>query len=105
MGEVAGALADWTIVTSDNPRSEDPLAIISDIERGIKKTGPKNYKIIPDREKAIEQALSMGEKGDHVLVAGKGHENYQILKEKTIHFDDAEVIRKILEKRSKPRSG
>lgn len=105
MGEVAGALADWTIVTSDNPRSEDPLAIISNIEAGIKKTGTKNYQIIPDREKAIEQALSLGEKGDYVLVAGKGHENYQMFKDKTIPFDDAEVIRKILEKRSKPRSG
>ena len=96
MGEVAGNLADWTILTSDNPRSEDPLAIISDIEKGIKKTGAKNYKILPDREEAIEHALSFGEKGDYILVAGKGHEDYQIIKDKIIPFKDADVIRGIL---------
>ena len=96
MGEVAGNLADWTILTSDNPRSEDPLAIISDIEKGIKKTGAKNYKILPDRKEAIEHALSFGEKGDYILVAGKGHEDYQIIKDKVIPFKDADVIRVIL---------
>jgi len=96
MGEVAGNLADWTILTSDNPRSEDPLAIISDIEKGIKKTGAKNYKILPDRKEAIEHALSFGEKGDYILVAGKGHEYYQIIKDKVIPFKDADVIRGIL---------
>lgn len=99
MGEVAGALADWTILTSDNPRSEDPLAIISEIEKGIKKTGIKNYKVLPDREEAIEHALSLGEKGDYILVAGKGHENYQIVKDKIIPFNDSEVIRKILKRK------
>jgi len=99
MGEAAGTLSDWAIITSDNPRSEDPLAIISDIEKGIKKTGTQNYEIIPDRRAAIEHALSLGEKGDYILVAGKGHEDYQILGDKTIHFDDAEVIREILEAR------
>jgi UDP-N-acetylmuramoyl-L-alanyl-D-glutamate--2,6-diaminopimelate ligase len=99
MGEAAGTLSDWAIITSDNPRSEDPLAIISDIEKGIKKTGTQNYEIIPDRRAAIEHALSIGEKGDYILVAGKGHEDYQILGDKTIHFDDAEVIREILEAR------
>ncbi len=99
MGEAAGTLSDWAIITSDNPRSEDPLAIISDIEKGIKKTGTQNYEIIPDRRAAIEQALSLGEKGDYILVAGKGHEDYQILGDTTIHFDDAEVIREILEAR------
>jgi len=96
MGEVAGNLADWTILTSDNPRSEDPLAIISDIEKGIKKTGAKNYKILPDRKEAIEHALFFGEKGDYILVAGKGHEDYQIIKDKVIPFKDADVIRVIL---------
>ena len=99
MGEAAGTLSDWAIITSDNPRSENPLAIISDIEKGIKKTGTQNYEIIPDRKAAIEHALSIGEKGDYILVAGKGHEDYQILGNKTIHFDDAEVIREILEAR------
>ena len=99
MGEAAGRLADWTIITSDNPRSEDPLAIISDIEAGIKKTGTKNYQIIPDRREAIEQALSLAAKGDYILVAGKGHEDYQIIKDKILHFDDAEVIQEILQKK------
>ncbi len=99
MGEAAGRLADWTIITSDNPRSEDPLAIISDIEAGIKKTGTKNYQIIPDRREAIEQALTLAVKGDYILVAGKGHEDYQIIKDKILHFDDAEVLREILNKK------
>jgi len=99
MGEVAGRLADWTIITSDNPRSEDPLAIISDIEAGIKKTGTQNYQIIPDRREAIEQALSLGTEGDYILVAGKGHEDYQIIKDQILHFDDAEVIQEILHKK------
>lgn len=99
MGEAAGRLADWTIITSDNPRSEDPLAIISDIEAGIKKTGTQNYQIIPDRREAIEQALSLAARGDYILVAGKGHEDYQIIKDKVLHFDDAEVIQEILHKK------
>lgn len=99
MGKAAGSLADWTIITSDNPRTEDPLAIISDIEKGIQKAGSDNYEVIPDRRKAIEHALSIGQKGDTILVAGKGHEDYQIFKDKTIHFDDAEVIREILSKK------
>jgi UDP-N-acetylmuramoyl-L-alanyl-D-glutamate--2,6-diaminopimelate ligase len=97
MGEVAGTLSDWTILTSDNPRSEDPLAIISDIEKGIKKTGTKNYEILPDRKEAIEHALFIGEKEDYILFAGKGHEDYQIIKDKIIPFKDADVIRGILE--------
>jgi len=97
MGEVAGNLSDLTILTSDNPRSEDPLAIISDIEKGIKKTGTKNYEILPNRKEAIEHALSVGERGDYILVAGKGHENYQVIKDKIIPFKDADVIRSILE--------
>ena len=99
MGEAAGRLADWTIITSDNPRSEDPLAIISDIEAGIKKTGTQNYQIIPNRREAIEQALSLGTEGDYILVAGKGHEDYQIIKDQILHFDDAEVIQEILQKK------
>jgi UDP-N-acetylmuramoyl-L-alanyl-D-glutamate--2,6-diaminopimelate ligase len=97
MGKAAGTLSDWTIITSDNPRSEEPMAIISDIEKGIQKTGTQNYQIIPDRRDAIAHALSLGEKGDYILVAGKGHEDYQIIKDKITHFDDAEVIREILQ--------
>jgi UDP-N-acetylmuramoyl-L-alanyl-D-glutamate--2,6-diaminopimelate ligase len=93
MGEVAGKTAHWTIITSDNPRSEDPMDIISDIEKGIKKTGTKKYQIIPDRRKAIRKAISMGKKGDYVLIAGKGHEKIQIIKDKVIPFDDVQVAK------------
>jgi len=105
MGKVAGALADWTIITSDNPRSEDPLAIIAEIEKGIKETGEKKYEIQPDRKKAIEQALALGKKGDYILVAGKGHEDYQIIGDKIIPFKDAEVIREILQKMEEEKVG
>jgi UDP-N-acetylmuramoyl-L-alanyl-D-glutamate--2,6-diaminopimelate ligase len=97
MGQVAGTLADWTIITSDNPRSEDPLAIISAIEKGIKKTGQNKYEIQPDRREAIKKALTQGKEGDYILVAGKGHEDYQIIGDKVLPFKDAEVIREILQ--------
>jgi len=96
MGEAAATLADQSIITSDNPRSEDPQAIIADIEQGFIHKGAKNYAIVPDREAAIARALAEARKGDYVLIAGKGHESYQIFKDKTIHFDDAEVVRSIL---------
>jgi len=98
MAEVAGLFADWTFLTSDNPRSEDPLTIIHEIEQGVLKTGTKKYSIVPDRREAIEQALIFAKKGDTVLVAGKGHENYQVLKDKVIPFHDGKVIREILKK-------
>jgi len=99
MGEVAGRLADFTIITSDNPRSEDPLAIIADIEIGIKKSGHAQYEIEVDRRKTIERALSIARPGDTILVAGKGHESYQIIGDRVISFNDAEIIRELLEKR------
>jgi UDP-N-acetylmuramoyl-L-alanyl-D-glutamate--2,6-diaminopimelate ligase len=97
MGDVAARLADWTVLTSDNPRSEDPLGIIADIEKGFTKNGAKNYEVVPDRKEAIRKALSLADKGDYVLVAGKGHEDYQIFKEGAIHFSDTEVIKALLE--------
>ncbi|OGD19757.1 MAG: hypothetical protein A2Y69_02615, partial [Candidatus Aminicenantes bacterium RBG_13_59_9] len=97
MGEVAGRLADLVFITSDNPRSEDPMAIIAEIEKGVKRAGMKNYRIIPDRRQAIEQALRAGKRNDYILVAGKGHEPYQIIKDNTLPFHDGEVIRKILQ--------
>jgi UDP-N-acetylmuramoyl-L-alanyl-D-glutamate--2,6-diaminopimelate ligase len=97
MGEAAGSLADWTIITSDNPRSEPPMAIISEIEKGIKKTGAQKYSIQPDRREAIKQALSLARENDFVLVAGKGHEDYQIIQNKILPFDDVVIIREILE--------
>ncbi len=96
MGEVAGKYADWTILTSDNPRTEDPMGILEDIENGIKKTGPERYEIESDRRSAIRKALLRAKKGDCVLVAGKGHEDYQILKDKAIPFKDTNVIRSFL---------
>jgi len=96
MGEVAAKLADWTYLTSDNPRSEDPLAIIADIEKGFLLQSSKNYRVVPDRRKAIEEALAEARKGDYVLVAGKGHETYQVFRDRTVSFDDSEVIRSIL---------
>jgi UDP-N-acetylmuramoyl-L-alanyl-D-glutamate--2,6-diaminopimelate ligase len=93
MGEVASTLADFAIVTSDNPRNEEPEEIIKDIVRGIKR---KNYQIIPERKAAIFAALEMARAKDIVLIAGKGHENYQVFKDRTIHFDDRETVRACL---------
>ena len=98
MGEVAGLFADWTFLTSDNPRSEDPLAILREIEKGVIKTGSKKYSVVLDRAEAIEKALAFAKKGDHVLVTGKGHESNQVLKDRVIPFKDGEVIRDILTK-------
>jgi UDP-N-acetylmuramoyl-L-alanyl-D-glutamate--2,6-diaminopimelate ligase len=97
MGDVAARLADWTIVTSDNPRQEDPLQIIADIEKGFRKNESAAYEIIPDRKEAIRKALELARKGDTVLIAGKGHEDYQIFKDRTIHFSDIEVASLLLE--------
>jgi UDP-N-acetylmuramoyl-L-alanyl-D-glutamate--2,6-diaminopimelate ligase len=96
MGEAAGQLADYVFLTSDNPRSEDPLAILHDIEKGVLKTGTKNYTLIADRREAIAKALGMARKGDIVLIAGKGHETYQEIKGQSHHFSDVETAREIL---------
>lgn len=95
MGRISGQLADFTIITSDNPRTEDPEMIINDIEEGIKETGAAYIKIV-DRREAIKYALMNARAKDIIVLAGKGHENYIILKDKTIHFDEREVIREIL---------
>lgn len=93
MGKVAGELANFAIVTSDNPRSEEPKAIADEVIAGIPNG---NYKVILDRSRAIEEALSLAKEGDCVLLAGKGHEAYQVLKNTTVAFDDREVARKLL---------
>jgi UDP-N-acetylmuramyl tripeptide synthase len=92
MGKVADGLSDFSWITSDNPRGEDPLRIISEIESGFQ-TRPKKYQVEPDRRKAIQAILRHAKPGDIVLVAGKGHETYQILADRTIHFDDREETR------------
>jgi UDP-N-acetylmuramoyl-L-alanyl-D-glutamate--2,6-diaminopimelate ligase len=96
MGVVACRGADRAFVTSDNPRSEDPLAIIADIEKGIRGAGLQNYTIEPDRGAAVAAAISEARTGDVVLIAGKGHEDYQILRDRTVPFDDREAARKAL---------
>lgn len=95
MGMAAGSSADYTIITSDNPRSEDPVGIILAIEDGVRETAG-DYEIVIDRRDAIEAALSMAREGDTVIIAGKGHEDYQVFADRTIHFDDREVAREIL---------
>jgi UDP-N-acetylmuramyl-tripeptide synthetase len=90
MGEVAGQNSDLAIVTSDNPRNEDPLQIIAEIEAGLKPTGCE-YKIVPDRREAIFQAVKSAQAGDVVIIAGKGHETYQIVGNDKFHFDDREA--------------
>ena len=95
MGRVAGRIADFCIVTSDNPRSEEPDAIIRDILEGMN-DAIAEYVVIENRRDAIEYAIKHARKDDVVVLAGKGHEDYQILKNETIHFDEREVIRDIL---------
>jgi UDP-N-acetylmuramoyl-L-alanyl-D-glutamate--2,6-diaminopimelate ligase len=95
MGEAAGRGSDFVVLTSDNPRSEDPRAIINDAMVGLQKTGVK-YTIEVDRKKAILLALGEARPGDIVLLAGKGHERLQITREGSRPFDDVEVVREAL---------
>ena len=94
MGAAAAALSDFLIVSSDNPRSEDPMAIIEEILPGIPKTTP--YIVIPDRAEAVRWAIENAQANDTVLLAGKGHETYQVIKTGTIHLDEREIIRDAL---------
>ncbi|MBI2988776.1 MAG: UDP-N-acetylmuramoyl-L-alanyl-D-glutamate--2,6-diaminopimelate ligase [Deltaproteobacteria bacterium] len=122
MGEIAGRLGDLAVLTSDNPRTEEPLGILEEVEAGVRKTGikkfqisdlrsqyselktknsklktEKGYYVEPDRRAAIRLALRLAHAGDLVLIAGKGHEDYQILGPRRIHFDDREVAREELD--------
>lgn len=102
MAEAAAELADFTIITSDNPRTESPERILLDIEVGMQRSGGKkydDYETLPDRAEAIRRALSLAKTGDLVLIAGKGHETYQIVGTNRIPFDDRQVARTILEER------
>lgn len=105
MGEVATALSDFVFVTSDNPRSEDPARIALDIEVGIRRQHRNNYQVTLDREQAIAAAIAMAQKGDIVLIAGKGHETYQIIGDQRFHFNDTEVARKHIEKQWQTSGG
>jgi UDP-N-acetylmuramoyl-L-alanyl-D-glutamate--2,6-diaminopimelate ligase len=99
MGEAAGSLSDVVILTSDNPRTEDPEKILAEVEFGIQKTG-KPYRKIADRREAIQQAIADARTNDLVLIAGKGHEDYQIIGREVSHFDDKEVALEALAQRS-----
>lgn len=94
MGKIGTELSDFAIITSDNPRTEDPFSIIDDIVEGINKD---NYTVVENRREAIKKAMTMAKEHDVIVIAGKGHEDYQILKDKTIHFDEREVIKEIIE--------
>lgn len=96
MGDIAASGSDRVILTSDNPRNESPEAIIDEIKSGISETGMKKVIAIVDRHEAIKTAIMLANKGDIVLVAGKGHETYQDIAGEKIHFDDLEVIRQIM---------
>ena len=105
MGRAVSENSDFSWITSDNPRHEDPRAIALDIEVGMRKTeaakftdGNPPWKMELDREKAIEGAVAMAEKGDIILVAGKGHEEYQVLGSKKIAYSDIATVKKILKK-------
>jgi UDP-N-acetylmuramoyl-L-alanyl-D-glutamate--2,6-diaminopimelate ligase len=95
MGQAAGQLSDLVILTSDNPRSEDPLQIMNDVLVGLRRTDTRTI-VEPDRAVAIRKAIEEARAGDIVLLAGKGHETYQIFRDRTIHFDDREVAREAL---------
>jgi UDP-N-acetylmuramyl-tripeptide synthetase len=111
MGEIAGRFSDLAVITTDNPRNENPLDILWEIEKGVQKAAPhcfslndlsdgfafKGYIVISDREMAIETAIQTARPGDIVLIAGKGHETYQIVGDKTLSFDDREKARKALQ--------
>jgi UDP-N-acetylmuramoyl-L-alanyl-D-glutamate--2,6-diaminopimelate ligase len=103
MGRIGVQWSDLTIITSDNPRTEDPLRIIEEIEKGAKEVSPSRYLVIADRRKAIRQTIALADGPDCVLIAGKGHETYQIIGEKRLHFDDREEARLALAERDKGR--
>mgnify|MGYP002626434626 CR=1 FL=1 len=96
MGEISGRIADYTIITSDNPRTEKPEDIIKQIEVGIKKTNAK-YECIVDRKEAIKKAIQMANKRDIIVLAGKGHEQYQEINGKTYPFDERIIIKEIID--------
>ena len=102
MGEISGRLADFTIITSDNPRTEDPQKIVDQIEAGIKKT-KGNYKVIVDRVEAIKEAIKMANKRDLIVLAGKGHEPYQEINGVKHPFDERIIVNDLIEELSKEK--
>lgn len=99
MGSISAELSDYSIITSDNPRTEEPMDIIREIEEGVKPITDR-YEILVSRQEAIEKAISMARDGDSVIIAGKGHEDYEIFKDRTIHFDDREAAGEAIMKKA-----
>ncbi|NMB35237.1 MAG: UDP-N-acetylmuramoyl-L-alanyl-D-glutamate--2,6-diaminopimelate ligase, partial [Firmicutes bacterium] len=106
MGKIAGRYSDYCILTSDNPRREDPWQIIHEVEAGLKEVKPtgNGYTIQPDRYEAIRLGIELARPGDMVIIAGKGHEDYQIFSDHTTPFSDREVAAKIVTRRQNRRS-
>lgn len=102
MGAIAGELSDLAVITSDNPRSEDPRAIIDDIMEGFLGVRTDRYLVMPDRRKAIGLALAEAQPSDVIVVAGKGHETYQIVGDQVLPFDDRQIVREFLRAMEKP---
>ena len=96
MGEISGRVSDFTFITTDNSRNEEPQEIAKEIENGIKKTKGK-YKVVLDRKEAIKEAIKMASKIDIVVIAGKGHEMYQEIKNKKIPFDERKIVKEIID--------
>ena len=109
MGRAAGTASDLVVITSDNPRTEDPLRILADVEPGVRAAGmtslahatagARGYVVEPDRPAAITLAVGLARAGDLVVVAGKGHEDYQIIGTEKRHLDDREEVRRALQQR------
>ena len=102
MGRIASELSDFVIVTSDNPRTEDPNDIIAEILPGLK-DGKTPYTVIPDRPSAIRWAIENHQPGDLILLCGKGHEDYQIIGHEKIHMDEREIVADILRERKEKK--
>jgi UDP-N-acetylmuramoyl-L-alanyl-D-glutamate--2,6-diaminopimelate ligase len=102
MGKIAAKYSDSVFVTSDNPRTEDPLLILKDIEAGLAEDGvsQERYEMVPDRREAIRKAIEMASPGDVVLIAGKGHETYQLIGGVVHDFDDRVVAKEVIRGRS-----
>ena len=102
MGKIAGQLADLAVLTSDNPRSEDPMAILGEVEEGLRAAAAGPYLVEPDRRRAIRLAIAQADERSLVIVAGKGHERVQIVGDREFAFSDHEEIRAALEERLGP---
>ena len=99
MGQASGSLADLSVITADNSRDEDVMDIIADIQVGMAKTSGKSV-VVPDRREAIRYCIENAEPGDIIVLAGKGHEDYQEIKGVKYHFDEREIVAEILQSRS-----